>query len=193
MTISKAQASTILTRLGFRVNTSARYNQAIKNFQRGWNLGPALLVDGSKGPTTDKALLLSEARRAKGLGTASAHFSFLEMRCKCGGRYADCQRIWTPRSVFGRLEVSRVKCGQGISVISGCRCPNHNKAVGGASSSMHLTGLAADWHGPDKDTVRSWRLWRGIGYGSSSDRSLHTDLRPTSSVLKPMTWVYSGR
>jgi zinc D-Ala-D-Ala carboxypeptidase len=192
MSLTKAQASTILTRLGFRVNTSSRYNQAIKNFQKGWYLGAALVVDGAKGSKTDSALLLSEARRVKGLGTAAEHFSFAEMACKCGGRYTDCQRIWADRSVFASLEASRKKLGRPISITSGCRCPNHNRAVSGASNSMHLYGLAVDWRGPDKDITRSWRLWRGIGYGGRSDVSLHTDLRPTASVLSPTTWIYSN-
>lgn len=192
MALTTAQAAAFLTRLGFRVNTSARYVQAVKNFQRGWNLGPALSVDGLKGAKTDAALLLSEARRARGLGTASAHFSFAEMGCKCSGRYADCSRVWTPRSVFAAMETSRAKVGGPISITSGCRCPNYNKAVGGAASSQHMPGLAVDWKGPDKDTVRSWRIWRGIGYGARSDRSLHTDLRATSTTTAPMQWVYPG-
>lgn len=193
MALTKAQASVILTRLGFRVNTNGRYAQALRDFQGGWNLGTALKVDGVKGPQTDSALLLSEARRVKGLGTASRNFSFSEVACKCGGRYADCRRIWTPRSVFASLEASRARVGRAISVTSGCRCANHNKAVGGATNSMHLYGLAADWTGPDKDVTRSWRIWRGIGYGGRSDRSLHTDLRPTASVTSPVTWIYSGQ
>lgn len=192
MTLSQAQASTILTRLGFRVNTSSRYSRAVVNFQKAWNLGPFLSIDGKKGPKTDSALLLSEARRAKGLGTASAHFSFTEMRCKCGGRYEDCQRIWSPRSVYASLEASRIKVNHSIYITSGCRCPNYNARVGGASSSQHKVGLAVDWTGPDKDTVRGWHIWRGIGYGGLSDRSLHTDLRPTSTTSSPMTWKYAS-
>lgn len=187
MSLTKAQASTILTRLGWRVNSTARYNRAVLNFQRGWNLGPTLAADGVKGPKTDKALLLSEARRAKGLGTASAHFSFMEVQCNCGGKYADCQRIWAPRKVFSALEVSRAEVKHSIHVTSGGRCPNYNAKVGGAKFSRHMAGDAIDWAGPDKDTVRSWGVWRGIGYGSHSDCSLHTDLRPTKT-----SWIYPG-
>lgn len=186
------QAATILTRLGFRTNTTARYLQALRNFQRGWNLGRALSVDGVKGPKTDSALLLSESRRAHRLGTASAHFSFVEVQCKCGGRYADCQRVWTPRSVFASLETSRIHVGHYISVTSGCRCPNYNHAVGGARASRHMAGDAIDWTGPDKNVTKSWHLWRGIGYGAHSNHSLHTDLRSTSTVTNPMMWVYPG-
>lgn len=192
MALTKAQASTILTRLGFRVNTPTRYMQALMNFQRGWNLGAALKIDGIKGPSTDSALLLSESRRAHGLGTASAHFSFMEVRCKCGGNYVDCQRIWIRRSVFASLEGSRRRIGRSITITSGCRCPNYNRDVKGSLSSRHKSGDAVDWKGPDKDIVRSWRIWRGVGYGSNSDCALHTDLRPTASVISPTMWVYPG-
>lgn len=187
MALTKAQASTILTRLGFRVDTSFRYTQALKNFQLGWNLGTALSSDGVKGAKTDAALLLSEARRVRGLGTASVHFSFMEMRCKCGGKYADCKRVWTPRSVFAKMEVSRAKVGHSISILSGCRCPNYNASIDGALSSRHMAGDAVDWIGPDKDITRSWNIWRGVGYGGKSDRSLHTDIRPIQA-----TWIYPG-
>jgi zinc D-Ala-D-Ala carboxypeptidase len=192
MALTRAQASTLLSRLGFRVNTAGNYTQSVKNFQKGWNLGAALVVDGLIGAHTDAALLLSESRRVHGLGTASAHFSFSEVLCKCGGRYADCQRIWTPRAVFASLEASRVRVGHSIGVTSGCRCPNYNASVGGASDSRHKYGDAIDWSGPDKDITRSWHIWHGIGYGAHSDHSLHTDLRPTSTVTNPMTWIYPG-
>lgn len=192
MVMTKPQSSTILTRLGFRVNTNARYSEALRNFQRGWNLGPLLANDGVLGPNTDAALRLSELRRSRGLGTASANFSFTEVRCKCSGSFADCDRIWTPRSVFSALEKSRIYVGRSISVTSGCRCPNYNARVGGAPESRHKAGDAIDWRGTDKDVVKMWKVWRGIGYGKQSDCSLHTDLRPTSTVSNPMTWVYPG-
>jgi len=192
MALTKAQASTILSRLGWRVDTAARYSQALKNFQIGWHLGNPLKIDGVLGETTSRALLLSEARRAKGLGTASANFSFSEMACKCGGKYAGCQRIWTRRSVFATLEKSRAKLGKPISITSGCRCIDHNKSVGGATQSQHLYGLAVDWRGPDKDVTRGWKIWHGIGYGGRSDVSLHTDLRSGSSGASPTTWVYGN-
>ena len=48
-TISRDQATTILRKLGWRVRTTSEYVTVVKNFQRGWNLGPALEVDGSVG------------------------------------------------------------------------------------------------------------------------------------------------
>ncbi|MGV7210509.1 D-Ala-D-Ala carboxypeptidase family metallohydrolase [Oxalobacteraceae bacterium A2-2] len=48
------------------------------------------------------------------------------------------------RRVAGVLEQVRAAVGRPITVSSGYRCPALNTAVGGASSSAHLQGLAAD-------------------------------------------------
>jgi lysozyme family protein len=95
--LTRAQAKTILYNLGWRVNTSARLTQAVKDFQAGWNLGPALSVDGSVGPKTSAALRLSESRRRAGRTTASANFSFKTVACRCGGKYGSCRRIFYKR------------------------------------------------------------------------------------------------
>ena len=54
--VTRSQASTMLTALGWRTNTAARLTQAIKDFQRMWNLGAALSVDGIVGPKTRDAI-----------------------------------------------------------------------------------------------------------------------------------------
>ena len=41
------------------------------------------------------------------------------------------------------LEAIREQTGP-ITIMSGYRCPDHNRAVGGAKSSQHLLGTAAD-------------------------------------------------
>lgn len=42
------------------------------------------------------------------------------------------------------LEPLRKEWGSGLTINSGFRCPNLNKAVGGSTTSAHLTGYAAD-------------------------------------------------
>src|SRR6478609_7964525 len=106
-TLSQTQATTILRALGWRVRTTAEYKRCVINFQNGWNLGPALKADGLVGPATSAALLSSEKRRRAGTGTASAHFSFTEVACRCGGKYSSCQRIWTKRAAFQMMESYR--------------------------------------------------------------------------------------
>jgi zinc D-Ala-D-Ala carboxypeptidase len=143
--LTQNQAITILRALGWRVLSVGEYHQALKHFQGGWALGPALKADGILGPYTSAALRISEARRRCALPTASAHFSFVEMRCKCGGKFSACARIWFTRAAFKELERYRASLGHGISIVSGCRCFGHNKAVHGASQSRHMAGDAADF------------------------------------------------
>ena len=208
-TMSAAAARAILARLGFRVNTAARFEQAVRDFQGGWNLGPRLDVDGIVGPKTTAALALSEQRRRAGRGTASAHFSFSEFLCKCGGRYASCRRYvgegpagsrrHTGRWLLQSLEQLRAAAyPHGLVVVSGTRCPGHNAAVGGASSSQHMFGSAADTQ-PVASTARVAALhaFAGIGYQGSTGLVRHVDRRDASGVnptrgsrAHPTLWRY---
>jgi zinc D-Ala-D-Ala carboxypeptidase len=198
LSLTRAQQVTILTNLGFRVDTAARFTQAVRDFQRGWNLGTALRIDGDPGTHTQDALTLSEARRRAGVPTMSAHFSFKEFQCKCGGKYAACRRIWTLRPHVQRLEQYRTKINRPVTVVSGCRCPDHNEAVGGARSSQHMFGSASDLTGPDRGTVRSFRIFAGIGFAASDDGVRHLDSRDLSghnstsgTPAAPTVWKYS--
>lgn len=158
-----------LGKLGFRGS------HMISNFQRGWALGTPLTTDNLYGPKTDAALKKSISQLAKGYGTASPHFSFTEFRCKCGG-YAGCQGVWMLAAHLRRLEAARTRTGP-IHIVSGCRCPQYNRSIGGASQSQHLFGAATDVLFPDKDIVRSWKLFAGLGRSRSTDRVLHVDSR----------------
>ena len=186
--LTQAQATTILRNLGWRVRTTSEFHTVVKHFQRGWNLGPALEVDGDvgPGPDTSAALLLSESRRKAGKKTASAHFSFSEVACHCGGRYSSCPRIWQKRSAFRMMEGYRSKSGEALDVISACRCPSHNAAVDGSTTSRHLTGRACDV-APHFSvaTVKSWRVATHIGYGSFSRKVKHIDNGAHATTTSP--------
>jgi zinc D-Ala-D-Ala carboxypeptidase len=189
MSLSKAQETVILRNLGWRIRNTTDFTRAVRNFQAGWNLGPALVVDGKPGPKTDAALLISEKRRRENKGTASANFSFLEVQCRCGGKYSSCWRIWFKRSAFQMLERYRAKSGKPLTVVSGCRCPSHNKAVGGSPTSRHPQGLAADV--PPRYTVKevtSWQVATHIGYSPSMQKVVHIDLGTGGSKIKPITY-----
>lgn len=198
MALSRGQTAAVLANLGWRTNTTGRLTQAVMDFQRGWNLGPALGIDGVVGPKTSAALLKSEANRRAGRGTVSAHFSFTEFRCQCGGKFSSCRRIWIIRAQVQSLEVYRRHAGF-FHVVSGCRCPGHNKEVGGASSSQHTFGSATDIAKVfTPATIRSWKCFAGIGYGAASGLACHVDRRDRSghdstggSTSSPTTWRYS--
>jgi hypothetical protein len=188
--LTQSQATTILRALGWRVRNTTEYTRCVKNFQAGWNLGPALKVDGSMGPATSAALLKSENNRRKGLGTASAHFSFSEVQCRCRGKYSTCQRIWMKRKTFVMMEQYRTKSKKPFTVVSGCRCTSHNKAVGGSRTSRHVTGLASDVKPLfSTKTVKSWRVATHIGYGSVSKKVVHIDLGSGATKTNPRIYV----
>lgn len=188
--LTRAQATTILRHLGWRIRTTSEYTLVVKRFQTGWNLGPALKVDGHVGPATSAALLLSESRRRAGKKTASPHFSYSEVACHCKGFYASCPRIWHKRSTFRMMEAYRAKSGRSLDVVSACRCPSRNAAVGGSPTSRHLTGKACDVEAIfSVETVTSWRVATHIGYGSVSRKVKHIDNGKDASVTTPLVYL----
>jgi len=66
------------------------------------------------------------------------NFNLKEFMCPCCG----CVKI-DPELVI-RLQMMRNELGKPIRISSGYRCKEHNKKVGGAGSSQHLKGTAAD-------------------------------------------------
>jgi hypothetical protein len=65
-------------------------------------------------------------------------FKAKEFLCPCCGAGKIAKELVT------RLDGLRMMLGYPIRVNSGCRCPKHNKEVGGAARSRHLIGCAAD-------------------------------------------------
>lgn len=74
----------------------------------------------------------------------SPNFTRAELNCKCGCVTPDhVERELT--LLASDLERLREELGgKPLGVVSGYRCARHNKAVGGASQSQHMTGKAAD-------------------------------------------------
>jgi len=69
----------------------------------------------------------------------SKNFDSSEFACKCGCGYD------TPDPELIRmLQVARDLYGKSMIISSGCRCIKHNRMVGGATNSAHITGKAAD-------------------------------------------------
>ena len=197
-TLIREQAKAMLQAIGFD-NANRNFSFAVEGFQRGWNLGAALKVDGICGELTSAALATSYARHRKGQSTMSAHFSYAEFKCKDGGKFPECQRIWMLRSHIRRLELYRAKIGGPVRIVSGCRCKRHNKAVGGATSSQHMFGAASDIQGlltvAQKEKLR---LFAGLGFKQSTGKVIHVDSRDLSghnpnhkSPTSPEVWKYA--
>ena len=74
------------------------------------------------------------------MGNLSEHFSGWEFWCRCG-----CGFEAVESRLVDSLEILRMGLGgPRIDVNSGCRCGSHNAEIGGADSSQHLIGRAAD-------------------------------------------------
>lgn len=69
----------------------------------------------------------------------SKHFDRDEFACKCG-----CGFATVDVELLAVLEDLRETYDAPIRINSGCRCPAHNKAVGGEPQSKHTQGIAAD-------------------------------------------------
>jgi Peptidase M15 len=188
------QAVTVLRGLGFRVRSAGEFHQVIAAFQAGYNLGSWLAVDGVCGPKTSAALARS---RAAG-GKASAHFTWREFACTCGGHYSICRRILVRRELLQGLEKYRARTGS-VSIASGYRCPRRNLAVGGVSNSQHLYGTAADvTYQLSNAQVKALRAFAGIGRSGRTGMVRHVDRRDVGghnnggTLASPMMWVYAS-
>jgi len=104
----------------------------------------------------------------------SPHFRRREFACRCG-----CGFDAVDMELVEGLEALRERIGgKPIIVASGCRCPKHNKEIGGAKRSKHMEGKAADivvlgMSGPE--LARAARgVFNGIGVGVTF---IHVDVR----------------
>lgn len=92
------------------------------------------------------------------------------------------------RALAGALEVIRAAVGKPVQVISGYRCPAHNRKVGGAVNSRHTWGDAVDiqvqgMSGEELRNLVEQLIARkqlpdgGVGTYSKKVLTLHYDLR----------------
>lgn len=74
------------------------------------------------------------------MGDLTKNFDKSEFKCHC------CDLNLVKYKLVTVLQAIRDHFGEPIIVLSGTRCPKHNKEVGGAKNSQHMLGNAADIH-----------------------------------------------
>ena len=116
-------------------------------------------------------------------GDLSPHFHATEFTCRCGDCYVQCVDL----GLIESLELLRIQFSKPIFITSGFRCFYHNRASGGSTNSLHLSGLAADIkiNGIDTETIymKAKSLFKGLGLAKSF---LHVDKR----LGEPAFWTY---
>jgi uncharacterized protein YcbK (DUF882 family) len=87
------------------------------------------------------------------MGNLTNNFSTHEFACQCG-----CGTGEISGKLVDVLQEIRDHFGASVVVTSGIRCATHNAAVGGASKSKHIEGIAADIQvkGVEPAVVYAW-------------------------------------
>ena len=123
-------------------------------------------------------------------GGHASHFHESETACKCGCDYNDVDQ-----ETLDKMEIIRLRINKAIIVDSWCRCPEHNKNVGGAPSSGHLFGLATDFHCNKMQLSQLWLFchelksgFNGLGtYPEHNIPKIHADM-----ILRFQRWTLRG-
>lgn len=133
---------------------------ATEAFQRDYQL----TVDGLFGQETEKRILeviASGEQPAKQAQTAPETgggedwwrdirwFTPQEFACKCGRYHAPYCNGFPARPKERLVRIAdelRERLGVPVEIVSGIRCPLHNKDSGGVDNSQHMDGTAADIH-----------------------------------------------
>lgn len=104
------------------------------------------------------------------------HFTPGEFRCP------HCGVALVRPLLIAVLEVVRHSTGaKPLRIVSGYRCPVHNKAVGGAKDSQHMYGAAADIP-PGRVTLDDARAAGARGVGTAGAWVVHLDVRDGAFV-----------
>jgi hypothetical protein len=134
---------------------------AVRRFQAAHGLA----VDGVAGPAT-----LSALDRLASADGSTAHFDWSEFTSHDGsgfggGRVGEAEVRENVRRLMWKLEALRRKGGdRPVTVNSGFRSIAHNQAVGGASNSMHMFGVAADVAVSGLTTRQVYRIAETSGF-----------------------------
>lgn len=113
----------------------------------------------------------------------SSHFSVGEFASKSGSKvYSDIIKVDTVILDYLEKLYTVFECTK-VIITSGYRTQEHDKAVGGSGSGMHVSGKAADavFYGKDGKVIPSWKICcaaqdmkiNGVAY--ISERAVHLD------------------
>ena len=119
-------------------------------------------------------------------GFSSRYYNKRDFACQCGCGFDDI----LPNVVFLADSVADF-IGELPKIISGCRCPEHNKNEEGSPTSSHLTGLAVDFE--TIDSSKRYEMLRilylfGIKRIGVSRGSIHVDR--DKGKKQGVVWTY---
>ena len=111
--------------------------------------------------------------------TGTANFSLKEFGCSCG-----CGKNEIKIELLEALQEVRDVLDDSMTITSGYRCEEHNKAVGGVNTSSHVQGWAADIAIPNSsyaydimEALFETKKFHRIGYGKMGGQLvLHVDI-----------------
>ena len=113
------------------------------------------------------------------------HFTRAEFACPC------CGRSDMDLDFVRRLDRVRERLGRQLVVLSGFRCAERNRRVGGVADSAHLRGLAADLRCEgSRFRLELLDALRGEGFVRLGLASyfLHVDADP--GLTRNVLWIY---
>ncbi len=188
---------TNLNTLGYSCGTAdgiygSQATTAVKNFQRNYGLS----VSGIAYPETQNKLnaaisgkydpnmpsqVITYSKSQSGEVKLSDNFKVREFACQDGS-----DTILIDSKLVALLQDIRDHFGKPITINSAYRTPSHNAAVGGASSSQHLKGTAADIVVQGVSPIEVARYAESIGVKGIGLYSwgVHVDTRTTQYFWK---------
>ena len=112
-------------------------------------------------------------------------FTKSEFKCHC------CDRSYVSEELIHRLDRARSISGIPYNIVSGYRCPKHNRAIGSKSTSSHIKGLAVDIGAIDSQSrflvlfglINAGFIRIGIG-----PNFIHVDIDDSKQVN--LCWLY---
>jgi hypothetical protein len=124
----------------------------------------------------------------------SPNFTVKEFRCKCG-----CGICNVEETLTNRLEaLRRYVDNDPVNVISGCRCPTHNRNEGGVEDSAHVTTEEIECKGADITSRNMYKLLQGallifdrVGIKDMKRNMIHVDT--DKQKPSPTYWTYPKR